>query len=40
MTKETHIELNESILNSNKYINEIQTKEDYILTINYMNPTN
>ena len=36
MTKETHIELNESILNSNKYINEIQTKEDYTLTINYI----
>ena len=37
MTKEIHIELNQSILKNNKYINEIQTKEDYTLTKNYLN---
>ena len=36
MTKETHTELNKNILNTNKYITEIQTKEDYTLTINYI----
>ena len=36
MTMETHLELNKSILNTNKYIIEIQTKEDYTLTINYI----
>ena len=36
MTKETHTELNKNILNVNKYITEIQTKEDYTLTINYI----
>ena len=36
MTKETHTELNKNILNANKYITEIQTKEDYTLTINYI----
>ena len=37
MTKETHQELNQSILKNNKYVNEIQTKEDYTLTKNYLN---
>ena len=37
MTKEIHKELNQSILKNNKYINEIQTKEDYTLTKNYLN---
>ena len=36
MTKETHIELNQNILSINKYVTEIQTKEDYTLTINYI----
>ena len=36
MTKETHTELNKNILNTNKYITEIQTNEDYTLTINYI----
>ena len=36
MTMETHLELNKSILSTNKYIIEIQTKEDYTLTINYI----
>ena len=36
MTKETHIELNQNIINNNKYIAEIHTKEDYTLTIDYI----
>ena len=36
MTKETHIELNKNILSINKYVTEIQTKEDYTLTVNYI----
>ena len=36
MTKESHIELNKNILSINKYITEIQTKEDYTLTVNYI----
>ena len=36
MTKETHIELNQQILNNNKFVTEIQTKEDYTLTIDYI----
>ena len=36
MTKETHIELNQNILSINKYVTEIQTKEDYTLTVNYI----
>ena len=36
MTNETHSEINKYIINSNKYITEIQTKEDYTLTINYI----
>ena len=36
MTKETHIELNQNIINNNKYITEIHTKEDYTLTIDYI----
>ena len=36
MTKETHTELNQDILKNNKYITEIQTKEDYNLTPTYI----
>ena len=36
MSKETHTEINNDVLGSNKYITEIQTKEDYTLTINYI----
>ena len=36
MTKETHIELNQFIINNNKYVTEIHTKEDYTLTIDYI----
>ncbi len=36
MTKETHIELNQQILNNNKFITEIHTKEDYTLTNDYI----
>ena len=36
MTKETHTELNQDILKNNKYITEIQTKEDYNLTSTYI----
>ena len=36
MTKETHLEINKNFINSNKYIIEVQTKEDYTLTINYI----
>ena len=37
MAKEIHTELNQCILSNNKYINEIQTKDDYTLTKNYLN---
>ena len=36
MTKTTHTELNQSILKNNKYITEIQTKEDYTITNTYI----
>ena len=36
MTKENHLEINKNIINTNKYITEIQTKEDYTLTTNYI----
>ena len=35
-TKEIHSELNQHILNNNKYTTEIQTKEDYTLTKDYI----
>ena len=36
MTKEAHLEINKNIINTNKYITEIQTKEDFTLTIYYI----
>ena len=36
MTKETHSDLNQFIINNNKYIIEIQTKETYTLTTDYI----
>ena len=36
MTEETHKEINKQILNNNKYITEIHTKENYTLTISYI----
>ena len=36
MTKETHIEINKNLINTNKYVTEIQPKEDYTLTLNYI----